>query len=201
MSDWSWRRSEKACGVQAPLGREGGLQLEGREERESLRCTGCLTWVRHMGRGPYHLMIPLPRSLNLPARAHVYLTDHYHLNFIRRRRRGAEEVIIGGNAPRAVSKAVVLTAAEREHGDSSLLFSFFLFCCSVSQPAGTALHYCLLEAGATRERESAAAACEVYSRSCQSGSGTTVGAGIGVWRLFPRWLFATWRTIFCTHVA
>jgi hypothetical protein len=82
------------------------------------------------------LMIPLPRSLNLSARAHVYLTDHYHLNFIRRRRRGAEEVIIGGNAPRPVSKAVVLTAAEREHGDSSLLFSFFLFCCSVSQPAG-----------------------------------------------------------------
>ena len=77
------------------------------------------------------------------------------MNFIRRRRRGAEEVIIGGNAPRPVSKAVVLTAAEREHGDSSLLFSFFLFCCSVSQPAGTALHYCLLEAGATRERERA----------------------------------------------
>ena len=79
------------------------------------------------------------------------------MNFIRRRRRGAEEVIIGGNAPRPVSKAVVLTAAESVHGVSSLLFSLLLFCCSVSQPAGTALHYCLLEA---RERggESAAAA-------------------------------------------
>ena len=64
------------------------------------------------------------------------------MNFIRRRRRGAEEVIIGGNAPRAVSKAVVLTAAESVHGVSSLLFSLLLFCCSVSQPAGTALHYC-----------------------------------------------------------
>jgi hypothetical protein len=111
-------------------------------------------------------MIPLPRPLKLCARAHVYLTDHYHLNFIRRRRRGAEEVIIGGNAPRAVSKAVVLTAAVLRVCMASrpcCFLSFFFAAVSVSRPV---LHCTTACWRLERERERAAAACEVYRRGC-----------------------------------
>jgi hypothetical protein len=60
-------------------------------------------------------------------------------------------------------------------------FLFLLHQCLSAQPAGTALHYCLLE----RERRavSAVLCCASSMRrlgSCQSGSGTTAGAGIGV---------------------
>jgi len=60
--------------------------------------------------------------------------------------------------------------------------SFFFAAVSVSRPVLHCTTACWrLE---RLERESAAAACEVYSRSCQSGSGTTAGAGIGVLCLF-----------------